>query len=59
VQDVDDAVHRVGSVQGAAGAADHFDRVGLFRVDLEHLVDVAEAGRPDRNAVLEEQECAA
>ncbi len=31
----------------------------LFRVDLEQRIDVAEAGRPNRDAVLEKQERAA
>jgi len=30
--------------------------MSLLRVDLEQLVDVAEADGSDRNAVLEEQE---
>ena len=59
VKYVDDAVHRVRAVQRAARAADHLGGGCLLAVDLEQLVDVAEADRPQRHAVFEEQEGAA
>ena len=59
VQDVDDAVDRVRSVQGAARASQDLDCGRLLKIGLEQLVDVAEADRPQRYAVFQEQEGAA
>jgi hypothetical protein len=56
---IDDAVHRVRAVDRGAGPAENLDGRGLRGVQLEQLVDVAEAGGPYRKAVLEQQECPA
>ena len=53
------AMHRARAVNDAGRAAQHFDRAGLLAVHFEQLVDVAEADRPDRHAVLEKQKHAA
>ncbi len=57
-QHIDDAVQRIRSIQRIARTADHLDGSRLFRVQFEHLVDVAESRRPHRHAVFEEQEAA-
>ena len=56
---VDDAVHGAGAIHGRSRAAQHLDGAGLLVVDLEHLVEVAEADRPDGQIVFGDEECAA
>ena len=41
------------------GPRKHFDLAGLLVVELEHLVEIAEADRADRQAVFRHQERAA
>lgn len=57
--DVDNAVQRIGTVQRAAGTADHLDRLRLLGIDFEQLVDVAKPRGAARNAVLQREKCAA
>ena len=56
---VDDAMQRVAAEQGAGGAAQNLDGGGLFGIQLEQIVDVAEAGGANRDAVLQQQKLAA
>ena len=53
-QNIDDAVHGIGAMHDAAGAAQHLDRCGLSGIGFEEFVDVAEAGGSKREAILEE-----
>src|SRR5690606_15528659 len=56
---VDRAVQRVGAVQNAAGATNHFDGARLLSVGFEQLVNVAVAWRAQRNAIERGLESAA
>jgi hypothetical protein len=56
---IDDSVHGAGAEHGRAGTAQHFDGAGLFVIELEHFVDVAESDGADRQAVLGHEECPA
>ena len=55
---IDDAVYGARAIHGRARPAQHFDGAGLFVVGLEHLVQVAEADRPNGQIVFRDEECA-
>lgn len=55
-QEVQRAMQAVGAVGCARWSTQHFHGNRLLGEDLEQLVDVAEAGRPHRDAVLEHEE---
>ena len=56
---VDQAMHRVGAIHCGGRALDDLDPPGLLGVGVEQLVDVAETGSPQADAVAGDQEGAA
>ena len=52
-------MQRIGAVQRAGGATHDLDGPGLFVIDFEQTVYVTESSRPQRDAVLHEQEATA
>ena len=56
---VDQAMHRVGAIHCGGRALDDLDAPGLLGVGVEQLVDVAETGSPQADAVAGDQEGAA
>ncbi len=53
---IDRAVQGVGPVQRIARSANNFNTAGQLGRQFEQLIDIAEAGRPDRHAILQHQE---
>src|SRR5688572_18516694 len=55
LKNVDRAVHSARAVDDSRRSAQDFNGSGLLEIDLEHLVHVTKADRPNRHAVLEEE----
>ncbi len=49
-------MHGAGPEHRRAWPAQHFDLPGLLVIELEHLIEIAEAHGPDRQAVFGDQE---